>query len=146
MVPLLVRQRFLQIGSRLTQALYGSDPAAQRNGRAPHGAHAQQYYTGRTGASCPHERIQRMLGTRHRPRIHSHRGQGGSQAQSRRHRQGVAHTRRIHETRVGMEREARRHNTRTAQEDGGVVRLVAHQVHYGPRHEPFGDKSVRRPL
>ena len=37
-------------------------------------------------------------------------------------------------------------NTRTAQEDGGVVRLVAHQVHYGPRHEPFGDKSVRRPL
>jgi hypothetical protein len=69
------------------KAVHHRDPAAQRDGRAAHGAHAEQHHPGRAGAPCADAGEERLLGAGYGPREHRHGGEGGAPAGRTRHQE-----------------------------------------------------------
>ncbi len=146
MVRLLDRTQSISLATRPARTLHDSHSAAQRHGHASHGTHAQQHVAGCPGAPRAHAGKERLLGAGHRPRLDSHRSQGRRQAQSRGHRQVVAHARGVPRPRMGVEGEARRHNPQTAAQAGRLVRLGAHMLHDGRRTQRGRHKGLLRPV
>jgi hypothetical protein len=108
MVRLLDRTAYFPLGTRPAGTLHDRHPSPQRDGHAPHGAHAQQHVAGRAGAPRPHVGKERLLGAGHGPRVDRHRSQGGGDAARKGHRKVVAHARGVPPPRLGMEGEIRR--------------------------------------
>ena len=146
MVRLLDRTAYFPLGTRPAGTLHDRHPSPQRDGHAPHGAHAQQHVAGRTGAPRPHVGKERLLGAGHGPRVDRHRSQGGGDAARKGHRKVVAHARGVPPPRLGMEGEIRRRDSQTAAQTGRLVRLGPHVLHDG--RSPHGERSARllRPL
>ena len=146
MVRLLDRTAYFPLGTRPAGTLHDRHPSPQRDGHAPHGAHAQQHAAGRAGAPRPHVGKERLLGAGHGPRVDRHRSQGGGDAARKGHRKVVAHARGVPPPRLGMEGEIRRRDSQTAAQTGRLVRLGPHVLHDG--RSPHGERSARllRPL
>ena len=146
MVRLLDRPGDFPLGTRPAGTLHDRHSAPQRDGHAPHGAHAQQHAAGRTRPPCADVREERLLGAGHGPRVDRHGGQGGGDAPRAGHRKGVAHARGIPPLRLGMEGEIRRRDPQAVAQAGRLVRLGPHLLHDG--RGPHGERPARllRPL
>ena len=131
--------------ARPPRTLHCGDPAAQRNGRAAHGPHAQQHHPGRAGAPRPHAGQERLLGAGYGPCQHRHRSEGGAAArragdQEKRHR-----PRGVPEARLRVEGEVRRRDPRATEEARRQLRLGAHALHHGARPQRCRHRRVHRP-
>ena len=146
MVSVLVGPQALQQPARRARALHGGHPAAQRDGCAPHGPHAQQYVAGRADPPRPHAGKKCLLGAGYGPRLDRYRGEGGGQAQGARHREVVAHAREVPRIRVGVEGAVRRRDSAATAQVGGFVRLGPHLFHDGRHPHRGGHQGLLRPL
>ena len=146
MVRLLGAARTVPLRTRCARTLYDRHSAAQRDGDAPHGPHAQQYVAGRADPPRPHAGKKCLLGAGYGPRLDRYRGEGGGQAQGARHREVVAHAREVPRIRVGVEGAVRRRDSAATAQAGGFVRLGPHLFHDGRHPHRGGHQGLLRPL
>ena len=146
MVRLLDRTPPVPLGTRSARTLYDRHSAPQRDGHAPHGAHAQQHVAGRAGAPRPHVGQERLLGPRHGPRVDRHGGQGRGDAPRTGHREVAAHARGVPPLRLGVEGEVRRRDPQATAQAGRLVRLGAHVLHDGRDAHRERHPRLLRPL
>ena len=146
MVCLLVEKRALQVEARWSRTLHRSHPAPQRHRYSAHGAHVEQHDTRHSRTPGPHGGQERLLGTRHRPRLDCHRSQSGEQTRRPGYQEERPHPRGVPQICLGVERGARRHHPQAAAEAGCLVRLGPHRLHHGRGSLQERAEGICRPL
>ena len=131
MVPILDGPQTVCLQTRRPHALHRGHSAPQRDRRAAHGAHAERNHSRHTGAPCPHGGQERLLGARHRPRLHRHGGQGGEPLGRAGREEERPDARRIPQARLELDRGARRHHSAAVAPRRCLVRLGPHGFHHG---------------